>query len=136
MNKNNIQARGTLGVRTCLVKRHGKFAVTVSYFTYERTYILDTIKDAFSLIECVHTRPADICIEREETQIRHTGHWKEDETTGSLMCSVCGHFTDEILGDIISADTDIAKALHIPVGAKIHRSMHPVFCSRCGAKME
>ena len=36
-------------------------------------------------------------------KVRH-GHWIDDKETGSLWCSECGHFTDEILGDFIHAD--------------------------------
>lgn len=67
-------------------------------------------------------------------EVRH-GRWREDEETGDLQCSECGHFTDEILGDYVFADEKIANALKIPNGTAIHRSMHPFYCSKCGAKM-
>ena len=57
-------------------------------------------------------------------EVRH-GHWIEDKETGCLICSECGHFTDEIIGDMIERD-----------GKIIHRSMNPIYCSKCGAKMD
>ena len=68
-------------------------------------------------------------------EVRH-GKWIEDKETGSLMCSECGHFTDEIIGDMIEADEDISLALEIPQKTIIHRSMNPIYCSKCGAKMD
>ena len=56
-------------------------------------------------------------------EVRH-GHWIEDKETGCLICSECGRFTDEIIGDMIEQD-----------GKIIHRSMNPFYCSKCGAKM-
>ena len=67
--------------------------------------------------------------------VRH-GKWIEDKETGSLTCSECGHFTDEIIGDMIEADEDISLALEIPQKTIIHRSMNPIYCSKCGAKMD
>ena len=67
-------------------------------------------------------------IETAETadvqEVRH-GHWIEDNETGCLICSECGRFTDEIIGDMIEQD-----------GKIIHRSMNPFYCSKCGAKMD
>ena len=57
-------------------------------------------------------------------EVRH-GHWIEDKETGCLICSECGRFTDEIIGDMIEQD-----------GKIIHRSMNPFYCSKCGAKMD
>ena len=57
-------------------------------------------------------------------EVRH-GHWIEDKETGCLICSECGRFTDEIIGDMIEQD-----------GKIIHRSMYPFYCSKCGAKMD
>lgn len=57
-------------------------------------------------------------------EVRH-GRWKEDEETGCLMCSECGHLTDEILGDFIKTDYGL-----------IHCSLRPTYCSKCGAKMD
>lgn len=57
-------------------------------------------------------------------EVRH-GRWIEDNETGCLMCSECGHVTDEIIGDMIEQD-----------GKIIHRSMNPFYCSKCGAKMD
>lgn len=62
--------------------------------------------------------PADV------QEVRH-GHWIEDKETGCLICSECGRFTDEIIGDMIEQD-----------GKIIHRSMNPFYCSKCGAKMD
>ena len=67
--------------------------------------------------------------------VRH-GKWIEDKETGSLICSECCHFTDEIIGDMIEADEDISLALEIPLKTIIHRSMNPIYCSKCGAKMD
>lgn len=53
------------------------------------------------------------------------GHWIEDKETGCLICSECGRFTDEIIGDMIEQN-----------GKIIHRSMYPFYCSKCGAKMD
>ena len=69
-----------------------------------------------SLVETAET--ADV------QEIRH-GHWIEDKETGCLICSECGRFTDEIIGDMIEQD-----------GKIIHRSMNPFYCSKCGAKMD
>lgn len=68
-------------------------------------------------------------------EVRH-GKWIEDKETGCLMCSKCGHFTDEIIGDFTYADEKIAEILSITKGALIHRSMNPFYCSKCGAKMD
>ncbi len=68
-------------------------------------------------------------------EVRH-GKWIEDKETGSLICSECCHFTDEIIGDMIEADEDISLALEIPPKTIIHRSMNPIYCSKCGAKMD
>ena len=76
-----------------------------------------------------HTPTADV------QEVRH-GKWIEDKETGSLTCSECGHFTDEIIGDMIEADEDISLALEIPQKTIIHRSMNPIYCSKCGAKMD
>ena len=57
-------------------------------------------------------------------RIRH-GYWIEDNETGSLICSECGHVTVEIIGDMIEQD-----------GKIIHRSMNPFYCSKCGADMK
>ena len=57
-------------------------------------------------------------------EVRH-GHWIEDKETGCLICSECGRFTDEIIGDMIEQD-----------GKIIHRSMNPFYCSKCGADMK
>ena len=57
-------------------------------------------------------------------EVRH-GRWKEDEETGCLQCSECGHITDEILGDFIKTDYGL-----------IHCSLRPTYCSKCGAKMD
>lgn len=68
-------------------------------------------------------------------EVRH-GKWIEDKETGCLMCSKCGHFTDEIIGDFTYADEKIAEILSITKGALIHRSMNPFYCSKCGARMD
>lgn len=68
-------------------------------------------------------------------EVRH-GKWIEDKETGCLMCSKCGHFTDEIIGDFTYADEKIAEILSITKGALIHRSMNPFYCSKCGALMD
>lgn len=62
--------------------------------------------------------PADV------QEVRH-GYWINDKVTGCLVCSECGRFTDEIIGDMIEQD-----------GKIIHRSMNPFYCSKCGAKMD
>ena len=74
------------------------------------------LKYAKSLVETAET--ADV------QEVRH-GHWIEDKETGCLICSECGRFTDEIIGDMIEQD-----------GKIIHRSMNPFYCSKCGAKMD
>ena len=68
-------------------------------------------------------------------EVKH-GHWIEDKEAGSLICSECGHFTDEIIGDFIHADEEISDTLSIAKGTVIHMSMNPIYCSRCGAKMD
>lgn len=68
-------------------------------------------------------------------EARH-GHWIEDKEAGSLICSECGHFTDEIIGDFILSDEETSDTLGIPQGTVIHMSMNPIYCSRCGAKMD
>lgn len=81
-------------------------------------------------IDCINATPT-----ANVQEVRH-GRWIEDKETGSLMCSECGHFTDEIIGDYTSADAEIAETLSIPKGALIHSSMNPIYCSKCGAKMD
>lgn len=66
-------------------------------------------------------------------EVRH-GKWVDHGWF--LMCSICGNCTDEITCDYISADEETAEALSIPKGTVIHRSMHPLYCSRCGSKMD
>lgn len=68
-------------------------------------------------------------------EVRH-GHWIEDKEAGSLICSECGHFTDEIIGDFILSDEETSDTLSIQKGTVIHMSMNPIYCSRCGAKMD
>ena len=74
------------------------------------------LKYAKSLVETTET--ADV------KEVRH-GYWIEDNETGSLICSECGHVTVEIIGDMIEQD-----------GKIIHRSMNPFYCSKCGADMK
>lgn len=75
------------------------------------------------------------CKTADVQEVRH-GKWIEDKETGCLMCSKCGHFTDEIIGDFTYADEKIAEILSITKGALIHRSMNPFYCSKCGARMD
>lgn len=82
---------------------------------------------AFAIIDKVPT--ADV------VEVRH-GRWIEDAEAGCLICSECGRYTDEIIGDFIEADEDLSRALEIPLKTKIHRSMNPFYCSKCGAKMD
>ena len=103
---------------------YGKGAINDGYKTLDP---FDDILMISGLIGYIPT--ADV------QEVRH-GRWIEDKETGSLMCSECGHFTDEIIGDYISADAEIAEALRIPKGTVIHRSMKPTYCSKCGAKMD
>lgn len=63
------------------------------------------------------------------------GKWINDEETGDLRCSVCGHYTCEIQGYWGDADENMAEALDIPVGTRYHVSETPRYCSRCGAYM-
>ena len=77
------------------------------------------------------------CIENTPTadvqDVRH-GYWHADAETGCLICSECGHFTDEIIGDLIKAYEETENFTHIP---KLrHRCMNPFYCSKCGARMD
>lgn len=106
------------------IKNYGKGAISDGYKT------LDPVDDIVMICGLIGYIPtADV------QEVRH-GKWIEDKETGCLICSECGHFTDEIIGDMIEADEDIALALDIPAKTIIHRSMNPFYCSKCGAKMK
>ena len=86
---------------------------------------LDTVEGqgnavfAYDVIQAINDAPtADV------QEIRH-GQWEEDEETGDLQCSECGHFTGEFFGDFVRTEWGL-----------IHRTLRPTYCSKCGAKMD
>lgn len=94
-------------------------------------YYTDDISGIVAMKEAIYdviTAPA-----ADVQEVRH-GYWHADAETGCLICSECGHFTDEIIGDLIKADEETENFSHIP--KLIHRSMAPFYCSKCGARMD
>lgn len=77
----------------------------------------------------------DTIIDLQPTVEPKRGKWIDDEETGDLRCSLCGHYTCEIQGYWGEADEKLAEVFDIPVGTKYHASTTPKYCSRCGALM-
>lgn len=105
--------------------------ILISILNGKADMALGTPKEVFySVVKMIDCLPA-----ADVQEVRH-GHWLYDDDSGDLMCSECGHFTGEMIGDFSEADEALAEALNIPKGTIIHRSMHPFYCSGCGAKMD
>lgn len=71
------------------------------------------------VIQAINDAPSE-----DVQKVRH-GWWDMDESTGDLRCSECGHFTCEILSEF--------KEIN---GQVFHCSINPLYCVRCGAKMD